>query len=349
MRNSRALSSPRSSAATRHHPTNSPRAGGRVARAAPHAAGGVVLNALIEVPNADRGDGQPGGAPLLLDELAELLPAHQIDELGVLAQFDPPSGASASQAVPLELIRSNCATGYLGVSHDARSTNMPYVARLRIGGPGKELHLGNFASAEDAATAYALAVRRACEPHGCAVALERQLAASQRKLELMERKLEVAQRYVPKGRRAAFLAEIAAADAADADADAADAAEIAAEPKPVRRKRGREASAPLSAAQKQQRLAAVAKGIVRGTDGAGGIEAKAPRVLTLSELKLDPLPAALTSHVLLQYVYAAGFTPLDLTGGKAKSELARHLVGFLESKQATEAQWSTAAGTLEPC
>ena len=179
MRNSRALSSPRSSAATRHHPTNSPRAGRRVARAAPPADGGALLNALIK-PGAHRGDGLPGGAPLLLDELVELLPAHQIDEFGVLAQFDPPSGAAASEAAPLELIRSNCATGFLGVSHDARSTNMPYVATLRIGGPGKQLHLGNFASAEDAATAYALAVRRASEPHGCAVALERKLAASQR-------------------------------------------------------------------------------------------------------------------------------------------------------------------------
>ena len=206
MRNSRALSSPRSSAATRHHPTNSPRAVGRVARAAPSAAGGALLNALIEVPGVDRGDGQPGGAPLLLDELAELLPAHQIDELGLLAQFEPPSGAAASEAAPLELIRSDCATGYLGVTYDARCTNGPYGARL---------YLGRFKSAEDAATAYALAVRRASEPHGCAVTLERKHAAAQRKLELMERKFEIAQRYVPKRDRAAFLAEIAAADAAD--------------------------------------------------------------------------------------------------------------------------------------
>ena len=83
-----------------------------------------------------------------------------------------PSGASAPEAAPLELIRSKRATGYLGVSHDARSANRPYLATLRIGG-GKQLHLGNFASAKDAATAYALAVRRASEPHGCAVALER--------------------------------------------------------------------------------------------------------------------------------------------------------------------------------
>ena len=178
MRNSRALSSPRSSAATRHHPTNSPRAGRRVARAAPPADGGALLNALIEVPGADRGDDQPGGAPLFLDELAELLPANQIDEFGALAQFDPPSGAAASEAAPLELIRSNCATGYLGVSHDARSTNVPYQARLMR--DGERQCLGNFASAEDAATAYAVAVRRASEPHGCAVALERKLAASQR-------------------------------------------------------------------------------------------------------------------------------------------------------------------------
>ena len=177
MRNSRALSSPRSSAATRHHPTNSPRAGRRVARAAPPADGGALLNALIK-PGAHRGDGLPGGAPLLLDELVEPLPAHQIDEFGVLAQFDPPSGAAASEAAPLELIRSNCATGYLGVSHDARSTNLPYQARLMR--DGERQCLGNFASAEDAATAYAVAVRRASEPHGCAVALERKLAASQR-------------------------------------------------------------------------------------------------------------------------------------------------------------------------
>ena len=177
MRNSRALSSPRSSAATRHHPTNSPRAGRRVARAAPPADAGALLNALIK-PGAHRGDGLPGGAPLLLDELVELLPAHQIDEFGVLAQFDPPSGAAASEAAPLELIRSNCATGYLGVSHDARSTNLPYQARLMR--DGERQCLGNFASAEDAATAYAVAVRRASEPHGCAVALERKLAASQR-------------------------------------------------------------------------------------------------------------------------------------------------------------------------
>ena len=180
MPNSKTAATPRSRAEGRHRPSASLRAGGRVARAAPPADGGALLNALIEVPGADRGDDQPGGAPLLLDELVELLPAHQIDEFGVLAQFDPPSGAAASEAAPLELIRSNCATGYLGVSRDARSANRPYVATLRIGGPGKELHLGNFASAEDAATAYALAVRRASEPHGCAVALERKLAASQR-------------------------------------------------------------------------------------------------------------------------------------------------------------------------
>ena len=304
----------------------------------------------------DRGDGQPGGAPLLLDELAELLPAHQIDELGLLAQFEPPSGAAASEAAPLELIRSDCATGYLGVTYDARCTNGPYGARL---------YLGRFKSAEDAATAYALAVRRASEPHGCAVTLERKHAAAQRKLELMERKFEIAQRYVPKRDRAAFLAEIAAADAADADADAdaadadadadaadadadaADAAEIAAEPKPAKRRK-RE-GAPLTTAQKSQRQAAAAKETVRGIIGADGKESKAPRVLTLSELKLDPLPAALTSHVLKQYLFAAGFTLFDLadSAGKGKADIARHLVGHLESMQATEAQWSTAAGKLE--
>ena len=178
MPNSKTAATPRSRAEGRHRPSASLRAGGRVARAAPPADGGALLNALIEVPGADRGDGLPGGAPLLLDELVELLPAHQIDEFGVLAQFDPPSGAAASEAAPLELIRSNCATGYLGVSHDARSTNLPYQARLMR--DGERQCLGNFASAEDAATAYAVAVRRASEPHGCAVALERKLAASQR-------------------------------------------------------------------------------------------------------------------------------------------------------------------------
>ena len=293
----------------------------------------------------DRGDGQPGGAPLLLDELAELLPAHQIDELGLLAQFEPPSGAAASEAAPLELIRSDCATGYLGVTYDARCTNGPYGARL---------YLGRFKSAEDAATAYALAVRRASEPHGCAVTLERKHAAAQRKLELMERKFEIAQRYVPKRDRAAFLAEIAAADAADADADAdaadadadaADAAEIAAEPKPAKRRK-RE-GAPLTTAQKSQRQAAAAKETVRGIIGADGKESKAPRVLTLSELKLDPLPEALTSQVLKAYVFAAGFTLFGVVGGQGKSNLARRLVGFLESKGVTEAQWSAAAGKLE--
>ena len=46
-----------------------------------------------------------------LDELAELLPAHQIDELGVLAQFDPPSGASAPEAAPLARRGATCAAG----------------------------------------------------------------------------------------------------------------------------------------------------------------------------------------------------------------------------------------------
>jgi hypothetical protein len=137
-----------------------------------------------------------------------------------------------------------------------------------------------------------------------------------------------------------LLAELAAAAAADDDVDGA------ADAKPAKRRK-KEGGAALTGVQKQQRLAALAKGIVRGTDGADG-EPKAPRVLTLSELKLDPLPAALTSHVLLQYVYTAGFKPLDLAGGKAKSDLARHLVGFLESKKATEAQWSAAAAKLEP-
>ena len=70
-------------------------------------------------------------------------------------------------------------------------------------------------------------------------------------------------------------------------------------------------------------------------------------MLTLSELKLDPLPAALTSVVLKQYLFAAGFTLFDLVGGQGKIDIARHLARFLEWMQATEAQWSTAAGKLE--
>jgi len=135
-----------------------------------------------------------------------------------------------------------------------------------------------------------------------------------------------------------LLAELAAAAAADDVDGGADA-------KPAKRRK-RE-GAPLTAAQQQQRQAAAAKGTVRGTNGADGSEPKAPRVLTLSELKLDPLPAALTSHVLKQYLFAAGFTLFDLVGGQGKIDIARHLVGHLESKQATEARWSAAAGKLE--
>ena len=56
---------------------------------------------------------------------------------------------------------------------------------------------------------------------------------------------------------------------------------------------------------------------------------------------------AFSLHVLKAYLYAAGVTTFDLTGGKGKSNIARHLIGLLESKQATEALWSAAAGKLE--
>ena len=45
--------------------------------------------------------------------------------------------------------------------------------------------------------------------------------------------------------------------------------------------------------------------------GVGDQAPKVPRVLKLSELKFDPLPAALTAHVLQQYLFAAGFTASD--------------------------------------
>ena len=138
-----------------------------------------------------------------------------------------------------------------------------------------------------------------------------------------------------------------AAALADAAADAADAAEIAAEPKPQRRKRGREAGASEGVGKRtsNKSLRDAGKDVVHGTGG------QEPRVLKLSELKLDPLPAALTAHVLQQYLFAAGFTLFDLaaSAGKGKADIARHLVGHLESKGATEALWSTAAGTLELC
>ncbi len=49
--------------------------------------------------------------------------------------------------------RKGNTSGFKGVSRDARNPNMPWVARLRSGN-GRRIHVGSYASPEDAARAY---------------------------------------------------------------------------------------------------------------------------------------------------------------------------------------------------
>ena len=327
MRNSRARSSPRSSVASRHHPVSSPRAGGRVARVAAPADGGTLLNAQAEVAGAARGDEEEGGAPLLLYDVADLLREHEIGEFGALAQFDPSSGAGAPEA-PLKLLRSDrSATGYVGVLKVANVANKPYKATLP---------LGYFATAEEAARTFALAVRCVSEPHQ---QLSARADALERRLEVAERKLEIAMQYVPMQCRRAVLAEIA--DATAADATAADAAAAAAAADDDDDDGGTDGGTDAKLAKRQRKGKTgqrdVAKGIVRGADG------KDPRVLKLSELRFvdSPTPPReLTTTVLEQYLFAAGVNKRDLDYAANKKNYAAHLIRLLESDQATEAQWS---------
>ena len=72
---------------------------------------------------------------------------------------------SQAQAEGLTLLKADNTTGYLGVYHNNPGCPKPYAAQVRRG--GNDVHLGNFATAEEAA----LCVARS--PEGQAAAAER--------------------------------------------------------------------------------------------------------------------------------------------------------------------------------
>ena len=67
---------------------------------------------------------------------------------------------AAAAGEGLTLVRADNATGFRGVCHHEKRSSKPFQARLKRG--GKREHLGNYATAEEAA----LAVARKLGPEG---------------------------------------------------------------------------------------------------------------------------------------------------------------------------------------
>ena len=99
-----------------------------------------------------------------------MLFAHYVVSQGVLVMSMSTEEAwQQAQAEKLTLLVAESKTGYYGVLHSQPGRPRPYQAQVRRG--GKKLHLGYFATAEEAA----LCIARS--PEGQAVAAERAAAA----------------------------------------------------------------------------------------------------------------------------------------------------------------------------
>jgi len=152
--------------------------------------------------------------------------------------------------------------------------------------------------------------------------------------ELIKAALQAAHKGAQAVRRERELAdgEAAAGDLlAELLAAADDGADGGADEKPAKRKREG-----VGKCTSNKSLRDAGKDVVRGTGG------QEPRVLKLSELKLDPLPAALTSVVLEAYVKGCGIDWRALTSQK-KTDLAGALVEHFEANGIVEAKWSAEA------
>ena len=132
-----------------------------------------------------------------------------------------------AQVEKLTLRRARNASGYVGVNLDRHRLGKPYQAKVTCG--GKSVHLGYFATAEEAALCVArspegqLAAERAAEVERAGAAL--QLTSEQEEQLAAKRAADALRRKASRKRvREAAAAEAAAAEAEAAEAAAAEAA-----------------------------------------------------------------------------------------------------------------------------
>ena len=95
--------------------------------------------------------------------VAAIAPTWQTSAIAPMAPcWRSPMSSSHALADGLTLLKADNKTGYFGVNLNNPGKAKPYVARVRRG--GKQVHLGYFATAEEAA------LRVARSPEGQAVA-----------------------------------------------------------------------------------------------------------------------------------------------------------------------------------